>query len=71
MKIIIISTLFYLFFIGCKDNNSSKMFKEFPNEFNLNGVRTNTKTDFKLAKLNIYDSILIITTTNKKNILHL
>jgi len=71
MKKTLLFSLLLILLIGCNDNSSMKTFSKFPEKIKLEGEKSGLKPHFKIAKLNIYDSLLLITESKTENTIHL
>ena len=69
----ILLILISLLVLSCVNNSNNKeTFKSFPLNLELKGENTGFKPVFSLAKLDIYDSLLLISgTKRRKNTIHL
>jgi len=71
MKNILLFSLSLIIIIGCSDNNSMETFSKFPKRIKLEGKETGVELYFKIAYLDVYDSLLLITETHTENTIHL
>jgi len=69
---IIISFLTLILLSNCKEKSKIETFKKFPRKIELKGKKSGLKPLFKLATINIFDSLLIISNTKRSlNTIHL
>lgn len=57
--------------MGFRNDSSLEKFSKFPKKIKLEGKKTGFKLDFKIAFLDVYDSLLLITETKTTNTIHL
>lgn len=70
-SLLIAFLLFIKFTKSEKEKPSTNSFSDFPRQVELKGKKSGLKLDFKIAYLDVYDSLLLITESKTVNTIHL